>query len=45
MPPWTLLGLLGIGRSEVFAGESGLAASIEAAERSADRAQVNVTAL
>jgi hypothetical protein len=45
MPPWTLLGLLGISRAEVFAGDGVSAASIEAAERSADRARVNVTAL
>jgi hypothetical protein len=44
-PPWTLLHLLGISRDEVLGGESISAASIAAAERSADRAQVNVTAL
>jgi hypothetical protein len=44
-PPWSLLRLLGITRDEVLSGESISAASIEAAERSADRAQVNVTAL
>ena len=44
-PPWALLRLLGITREEVLGGDSLSTASIEAAERSADRAQVNVTAL
>lgn len=44
-PPWTVLRLLGISRAEVMAGDSVSTASIEAAERSADRSQVSVTAL
>ncbi len=44
-PPWTLLRLLGIRPRQVLDGNAVSAASIEAAEHSADRARVDVTAL
>jgi hypothetical protein len=44
-PPWLLLNVLGVDTSSLRSGSEPAVTSVEAAERAADREDVDVTAL